>query len=107
MNERMSGIEPGLDLHEWETRWAEIETALAESPADGLVAACDEIEELLRLQPGEEFLDAGSTELGAAYQAAREVADRHERGEEVDPGDFGAAIEDLRSIRAALLPAGS
>jgi hypothetical protein len=26
----MSEIEPGLDLHEWETRWAQLEEALAE-----------------------------------------------------------------------------
>jgi len=41
MNARMSTQEPGLDLHEWETRWAEIEAALADDPADALVEACD------------------------------------------------------------------
>ena len=41
------------------------------------------------------------TELQAAYQAAREVADRYEQGVDVDPGDIGAAIENLRRIRAA------
>ena len=47
-------------------------------------------------------MDDGNDELAAAYRAARETADRVERGEDVDPGDIGAAIENLRSIRSAL-----
>ena len=45
----MNRNEPGLDLQEWETRWAEIEEALAEDPATELPLACDEIERLLGL----------------------------------------------------------
>jgi hypothetical protein len=98
--------EPGYDLHEWETRWAELEEAFAEDPADALVEACDEIEELLGLHTGDENLRAQYTELEAAYEAAREVADRYERGEDVDAGDIAAAIENVRTVRDALLPAG-
>jgi hypothetical protein len=106
MNDRMSMYEPGLDLHEWETRWAELEEALAEDPAGALVEACDEIEELLRIRADDETLRAQYTELEAAYGAAREVADRFEQTADVDPGDVAAAIENLRSVREALLPAG-
>jgi hypothetical protein len=98
--------DPGLDLHEWETRWAQLEEALAEDPADALVEACDEIEELLRIQAGDEMLRAQYAELEAAYEAAREVADRYGQGTDVDPGDIAAAIENLRTVREALLPAG-
>ena len=101
MNGRMSMQEPGLDLHEWETRWAEIETALADDPADALVEACDEIEELLRLRSGDEA-QVQPGELERAYEAAREVGDRIERGEDVDPGDIGGAVENLRLVRNAL-----
>ena len=100
----MSVQEPGLDLHEWETRWAEIEEALAEDPADALVEACDVIEELLRLRGGDEGLKLQLGELEVAYEAARETAGRIERGDEVDPGDIGAAIENLRLVRDALAP---
>jgi hypothetical protein len=106
MNDRMSMYEPGLDLHEWETRWAELEEALAEDPAAALVEACDEIEERLRLGADNETLSGQHTELEAAYDAAREVADRFEQTAEVDPGDVAAAIENLRTVRQALLPAG-
>ena len=100
----MSTNEPGLDLQEWETRWAEIEAALAEDPATELPLACDEIERLLGLREGDAVLAGQQEELAASYEAAREVANRLESGQDVDPGDIGAAIEDLRAIRDALLP---
>jgi hypothetical protein len=103
----MSMNEPGLDLHEWETRWAEIEESFAEDPANTLPLACDEVERLLGLREGDERLRTQYTELEAAYEAAREVANRYEQGLEVDPGDFGAAIEDLRVVRAAIVAAGA
>ena len=87
--------EPGLDLHEWETHWAELEEDLAEDPASALAEACDAIEELLTV-------DDGQNELVAAYAAARDVADRLEQGEGVDPGDLATAVENLHAIRAAL-----
>lgn len=87
--------EPGLDLHEWETRWAELEAALAEDPAGALVEACDAIEELIPV-------DDRQDELVGAFAAARDTADRIERGEAIDPGDLGSAIGALRAIRSAL-----
>jgi hypothetical protein len=88
----MSNLEPGLDLHEWETRWAELEEALQTDPRTTLSAACDVIEETV----GDDFVD---DELDAALASARETADRIERGEDVDAGDVGAAVENLRAIR--------
>jgi hypothetical protein len=87
--------EPGLDLHEWETRWAELEEAFAEDPAGALPEACDFVETTL----GD---TDWSDDLEKAFQAAREVADAIERGDDVDPGDIGAAIENLRLIRQSL-----
>jgi hypothetical protein len=103
----MSMNEPGLDLQEWETRWAEIEEGLAVDPVTQLPLACDEIERLLAVQPGDQGLSTQDAGLQASYEAARELADRLDAGQEVDPGDIGAAIEELRAIRDAILPAGS
>jgi hypothetical protein len=105
MNASMGMNEPGLDLHEWETRWAELEEALADDPAGALPEACDEVEELLRVHAGGDGLRL-QPELEAAYEAAREVAQRLERGDDVDPGDLGGAVENLRLIRGSLLAAG-
>jgi len=97
MKGRMSMNEPGLDLHEWETRWAELEEALADDPAGALPEACDLVEETL----GTDYVDDG---LEVTYRAARETADAIERGVDVDPGDIGAAVRDLRTIRDAMRP---
>jgi hypothetical protein len=94
--------EPGLDLHEWETRWSELEEALAEDPADALVETCDVIEELVGVREGGAQDTSTIGDLVATLQSARETANRIERGEDVDPGDIGAAVENLRMIRAAL-----
>ncbi len=93
----MSQHDPGLDLHEWETRWAELEEALAEDPAGALPEGCDLIEEMLGL-------DYVSDELELSMKAARETANAIERGDDVDPGDIGAAVENLRAIRAGVRP---
>jgi hypothetical protein len=99
----MSQNEPGLELHEWETRWHELEPMLEEDPAGALPEACDFVEQTLR----ESRLDPAATpggpdELLSAYSAARETATRVERGEDVDPGDIGAAIENLRAVYESL-----
>jgi len=39
-----------------------------------------------------------SPDVVREYQAAREVSDRVERGEDVDPGDLGQAIAGLRAL---------
>ncbi len=99
----MSQNDPGLELHEWETRWQELEPMFADDPAGTLPEACDFVEQALR----ESKLDPAATsgepdELLTAYAAARETATRVERGEDVDPGDIGAAIENLRAVYESL-----
>jgi hypothetical protein len=92
----MSMQEPGLDLHEWETRWAELEEELAEDPAGTLPAACDLIEVALGID------DEPNDEIEKTFQAARDIADAIDRGDDVDPGDLGAAIDNLRLIRESI-----
>ncbi|HWL33980.1 MAG TPA: hypothetical protein VNP89_10295 [Gaiellaceae bacterium] len=93
----MNASDPGLDLHEWETRWSELELALADDPGGTLAEACDLIEEMLDV-------DAAGDDIAATYRAAREIADAVERGDDVDPGDLGAAVENLRFVRTAVAP---
>ena len=97
--------EPGLELHERETRWSELEPMFEEDPVGALPEACDFLAQVLAES------DAAGLEqenaLPAEYRAARETANRIEAGEDVDPGDVGAAIENVRAtyeaIRAARL----
>jgi hypothetical protein len=94
----MSQNEPGLELHEWETRWSELDAMMKDDPAGALAAACDVAETMLTESGVASGADGENDELLAGYRAARETADRVERGEDVDPGDVGAAIENLRGL---------
>ena len=100
----MSQHEPGLDLHEWETRWQELEPMLEEDPTSALPDTCDFVAQALGESGiGLERVGGENDELIAAYEAAREVADAVERGEAVLPGDVGAAIANLRGVYEALV----
>jgi hypothetical protein len=90
--------EPGLDLHEWETRWSELDEAAHEAPEQAVAEMDRLLEQML--------LDAGYTldpvigdepEVVKQYLAAREVARAAEAGA-ADPGDVAAAIEGYRAL---------
>ena len=99
----MSQNDPGLELHEWETRWSELEELLQEDADGALPDACDFVEQALTESSiALDEIGGENDELLAASRAARETADRLEAGEDVDPGDVGAAIENLRAIYASL-----
>jgi hypothetical protein len=96
--------EPGLELHEWETRWQELEPLLEDDPSSALPEACDLIAQVLTESGiGLERAGGENDELIAAYEAARETADGIERGDDVDPGDVGAAIANLRGVYEAVV----
>ncbi len=94
----MGRNEPGLDLHEWETRWSELDAMMQDDPAGALAEACDVAEQMLTETEVASGAGGENDELLAGYRAARDTADRIERGEDVDPGDVGAAIENLRGL---------
>jgi hypothetical protein len=99
----MSEYEIGLDLHEWETRWQELEVLFETDAAATLPEACNVVQQLL-VESGIGLERVGENdELIAAYEGARETADEIERGDAVDPGDVGAAIENLRTVYEAVL----
>ncbi|HZG34676.1 MAG TPA: hypothetical protein VEY87_02415 [Gaiellaceae bacterium] len=99
----MTQNEPGLELHEWETRWSELDELFADDPAGALPEACDFVEQTLTESGiAAEEVGGENDEVLAAYRAARETSDRIERGDEVGPGDVAAAIENLRAVYETL-----
>jgi len=99
----MTPNEPGLELHEWETRWSELDELLEADAAHALPDACDFVAQALSEAEFSSAADGGENdELLAALGAARETADRIERGEAVDPGDVGAAVANVRALYEAL-----
>jgi hypothetical protein len=94
--------DPGLDLQDWEMRYQQLLPDLADDPVSGLPELADLIEEALTVRgfalDDEVAHEGQSPDVVREYQAAREVSDRVERGEDVDPGDVGQAIEGLRAL---------
>jgi hypothetical protein len=97
-----SQYEPGLDLHEWETQWQQLRDLAEDDPAPALPELADFVQAMLErrgIRP-EALPDGGGQEpdVTRAYRFAREVGDRVERGEDVGPGDIGAAHEALVEV---------
>lgn len=97
----------GLDLHEWETRWQELEPMFEEDPYAALPLATDFVQAVVEQRgfatdatPAEETVRAGqSPDVTKALAYAREVSDAVERGsDEISGGDVAAAINGLREI---------
>ena len=94
--------DPGLDRHEWETEWQALEEDLEDSPAEALPELGDLIERMLveRNFPIHDAVadDGIEPDILVQFRSAREVAQRVERGDDVDPGDVGEAIGTFRDI---------
>jgi hypothetical protein len=95
-------VEPGLDRHEWESEWQDLEPLLHESPEEALPAARDLVERMLRERGvlDDELVTAEGSdrELVDGFSAASEVASRVEQGEDVDRGDLDSAAGTLRAL---------
>ena len=103
-------LEPGLDRHEWESRWASLEEELEDSPRDvlpeldGLVAqmlqergfAIDD--PVAREGEGREVVD----DFLSAREITRLLADN---SDEVSPGDVAAAVNGYRSVYEFIIEA--
>jgi hypothetical protein len=101
-------VEPGLDMHGWETEWAQLEESMAESPVEALPEVHQLVTRMLRerevaldevVEPTDE-----EDEIVAAYRAAAEVTALVERdSESVSLGDVGAAWENYRLVHDSLI----
>jgi hypothetical protein len=95
--------EPGLDWHEWQTEWAELEAVMHDSPAEALPEVGDLVERML-VANGYDIDDpvareGDEREVVSEFLAAREIARLVELGDDaVGPGDVGAALEGYTSI---------
>jgi hypothetical protein len=100
-------VEPGLDMHEWETEWAQVEEAMEESPVEALPEVHELVTRMMRERgvpldeiaepPGEE------DEIVSAYRAAAEMTRLVEQDDEdVSLGDV-AAWENYRLVHDSLI----
>jgi hypothetical protein len=94
-------VEPGLDLHDWETRWEQILEDAEDAPAEALSEMDRLLAEMLTArgyQLDEPVTAAGEEpEVVKQFIAAREIAQLVDAGD-ADPGDIADAIEGYRSL---------
>jgi hypothetical protein len=101
--------EPGLDRHQWETEWAELEPLVVDSPSEALSDLDDLVARMLEevgypTETEDPVDDEGiDPEVLASFRAARETTLAVDRGADVDPGDVGAAVGLYREIYEHLL----
>lgn len=95
-------LEPGLDLHEWETWWAELEPLVEDSPREALPELDRLVEGILEARgfaPNDPVAAQGDEpEILANFRAAREITRRSESGDDISLGDVAQAIEDYRLV---------
>src|SRR5690242_9270226 len=95
-------LDVGLDRHVWVSEWESLQDDLHDQPAETLPAIADLVGRMLQAEgfPLDDPVAAGGAEpeMVVEYREARRIADLTAGGGDVDPGDVGSAIEDLRSI---------
>ena len=95
-------VEPGLDLHEWQTEWEELEALVEGSPREALPELDDLLARMLAARgyaPDDPVAAEGDEpEVLANFRAAREITRLAESGADLSPGDIAPAIEDYSEV---------
>lgn len=99
-------LEPGLDLHEWETRWQELQDLATESPAEALPELVRLIEQML-VERGYDVKDpvvveSEEPEVVRDFLGARDLVAACQAGT-ASPGDLAAALENLTEVHDYLV----
>jgi uncharacterized protein (UPF0297 family) len=93
--------EPGLDLHEWETRWAELQELAENAPDEALPEIVRAVEEMLTERgynlENPVAVEGEDPDLVRDFLAARDIA-RAAETTEVEREDIETALEDLAEI---------
>jgi hypothetical protein len=98
--------EPGLDLHEWESQWAQLQEDAADAPEEALPEIVRLTEQMLA-DRGYDLenpvaVEDESRDVVADFLAAREIA-RAAETTKVDQEDIQTALEDLTEIHDFLV----
>jgi hypothetical protein len=98
--------DPGLDLHEWETRWSDLQDQAADAPDEALPEVVRLVEEML-VERGYDLENPVVEEnedpdIVRDFLAARDIA-RAAETTELEREDVQTALEDLAEIHDYLV----
>ena len=98
--------DPGLDLHEWETRWSDLQDQAADAPDEALPEVVRLVQEMLTDRgfdlENPVVVEDESRDIVSDFLAAREIA-RAAETTELEPEDIQTALEDLAEIHDYLV----
>jgi hypothetical protein len=99
--------EPGLDIHEWETEYADLEERMRDDPSDALFELDELVARMLVAQGFPLREQDGETEIEPEtireFLEARRITQQIGAAEDVDPGDIASAINAYRELYEMLL----
>jgi hypothetical protein len=101
-------LEPGVDRHEWESRWESLAEELEDSPRDVLPELDELVAEMLQ-EKGYELDDpvvreGDDREVVTDFLAARETTQLlRDDPDAISPGDVAAAVDNYRELYQLLI----
>ena len=99
--------EPGLDRHEWETEFADLDERIRDDPTDGLFELDELVARIMQANGIPLIEQDGATETEPetvrSFAEARRITQQLGAGEDVDLGDIALAINNYRELYAGLL----
>jgi hypothetical protein len=102
--------EPGLDRHEWESEWSDLEERLRDDPSDALFELDKLVARMLEsrglpLEERDGEIES-EPETMREFAEARRVTQMVGAGLAVDPGDIAHAVNCYRDLYETLLERG-
>jgi hypothetical protein len=98
--------DPGLDLHEWETRWSDLQDQAADAPDEALPEVVRLVEEMLADRgfdlENPVVVEDESRDIVSDFLAAREIS-RAAETTQLDAEDIQTALDDLAEIHDYLV----
>ena len=98
--------EPGLDLHEWESQWAQLQEDAADSPDEALPELVRLIEEMLTDRgfdlENPVVVEDESRDIVSDFLAARDISRAAEQTK-LEQEDIQTALDDLAEIHDFLV----
>lgn len=101
-------LEPGLDRHEWESRWASLEEDLEDSPRDVLPELDELVGEMLQARgyalDDPVAREGDDREVVAEFAAARQtMLLARDKPDSISGGDVADAVNGYRSVYEYLI----
>jgi len=98
--------DPGLDLHEWETRWSDLQDQAADAPDEALPEVVRLVEEMLAERgfdlENPVVVEDESRDIVSDFLAAREIS-RAAETTQLEAEDIQTALDDLAEIHDYLV----